>query len=384
MRESKESRTSPAISRRAKSLVLLAGLVGIIGCAGPKNLVDVDTTVPVESVPDVSMHKIYIATSRTPSDDPGEFFSGERGEGLRFASVEVSIPRNRQPGTISIPSRPPADPEKHFVIDDPALFRERAEFRSDLTAYLRGLPADRRDVILYVHGYNTNTTAAILQIAQFVEDTGYKGVPILFTWASSANTLKYVYDMNSALVARDHLVSMFETMNIPAVKGYDVVAHSMGTFLVMEASRQIVLTTGLNPTGKVKNVILAAPDIDIDLFKAQIKLIPENQRNIVVLVSSDDKALRASKRVAGGISRVGQTPIEELASLGVIAVDLSAVDDTDSLSHAKFKNSPEVVQLIGNSMKSRQSFNQRPSLGFGKALAVTVEGTVGVVTPSLD
>lgn len=353
----------------------------LLGCAGPKNLVDVPTVVPVESVPDLKRHRIFMATSRAPSDDPAEFFSGERGDGVNFASVEVTIPPNRATGSVQTPARPPSDPRKHFVIDEASVYDNRTDFQTDFSAYMRSLPGDKRDVLVYVHGYNTNVTSAILQLAQFVQDTGYDGVPLLFTWASSANTLKYVYDINSALVARDDLVSMLETLELPAVEGYSVVAHSMGTFLVMEASRQIVMTTGINATGKVRNVVLAAPDIDIDLFKEQIKLIPEDQRNIVVLVSSDDKALRASQRVAGGVSRVGQSKVEQLSELGVIAIDLSEADEPGTLSHSKFKSSPEVVQIIGNSINSSETFNAGPRLGLGQTLAVGVEGTVRAITP---
>lgn len=379
------SASHPARIRRRLALLLgsccLASIV-LVGCAGPKNLVGTPTTVAVETVPDVSRHRIFLATSRAPSEDAAEFFSGARGTGLSFASVNVSVPPNRTPGSVDTPKRPPSDPSRHFVIEDAKTYTERTAFRKELSAYLRSLPRDQRELLIYVHGYNTNTTSAILQITQFVEDTGYGGVPLLFSWASSANTLKYVYDMNSALVARDHLVSMLQTVEIEAVEGYDLVAHSMGTFLVMEASRQIVMTTGLNPTGKVRNVILAAPDIDLDLFKQQIKLIPENQRNIVILVSSDDKALRASQRVAGGVARLGQTPVDALTDLGVIAIDLSDVDEPGTLSHTKFKGSPEVVQLLGNSMNAGETFNQGPLLGLGQALAVTVEGTVNAITPS--
>jgi esterase/lipase superfamily enzyme len=365
---------------RLARLALLSCIL-TAGCGAPPNLVDIETTAPVENVPDLNRHRIFVATSRAPSADPNELFSGVRGNELQYATVDVYIPQDRTPGSVNSPSRAPADPAKHFVIKSPVRYEERSDFRSDLTSYLRSRPTNQRDLLLYVHGYNTNTSSAILQIAQFVEDSGYDGVPVLFTWASSGNTLKYVYDMNSALVARDDLVSMFETMNIPAVAGYDVVAHSMGTFLVMEASRQIVMTTGLNPTGKVNNVVLAAPDIDIDLFKKQIELVPEDQRNIIVLVSKDDKALRASRRVAGGVSRVGLTDAAELSKLGVIAIDLSDVENTDTISHSKFKNSPQVVQQIGNSINSGESFNDGPRLGLGQSIAVTVEGTLDVLAP---
>jgi esterase/lipase superfamily enzyme len=354
----------------------------LANCAGPKNLIGIETDVPAESVIGISEHQVFIATSRAHSKDPAEFFSGERISGLNFASVEVSVPPNHQKGKIETPSRPPADPRKHFVISKPENFVDRGAFQNQLSTYLRTLPSERRKLLLFVHGYNTNMTSAILQVSQFVEDSGYDGVPLLFSWASSANFVKYVYDMNSALVARDHLVSMFGTLNLPAVREYDVVAHSMGTFLVMETSRQIILTTGLNPTGKLNNVVLAAPDIDVDLFYEQIKLFPKGQRNIIVLVSRDDKALRASRRVAGGVARLGQASASEISKLGVTAIDLSEVEDQGSLSHSKFKDSPEVVQQIGEALKNKQSFNTSPNLSIGQAIAVGVDGTLNVLNPA--
>jgi len=356
-------------------------LAALSACAGPKDLVGIETEVPVEIVAGTTKHSVFIATSRASSEDPAEFFSGKRISGLNFASVEVSVPPNHTKGKIETPRRAPADPRKHFVLNDPRNFEGRASFQQRLSEYLMTLPPERRKLLIFVHGYNTNMTSAILQASQFVEDSGYDGVPLLFSWASNAKTLEYVYDINSALVARDHLVAMFDTINLPAVGEYDVVAHSMGTFLVMEASRQIVLTTGLDPTGKLKNVILAAPDIDVDLFYEQIKLFPKDQRNIIVLVSKDDKALKASRRVAGGVARLGQASASDIAQLGVTAIDLSDVEDENTLSHSKFKDSPEVVQQIGEALQNEDSFNSAPSLSIGQALAVGVDGTINALNP---
>ena len=286
------------------------------GCSGPQNLVDVETAVPVQSVADVTRHRIYIATPRALADDPSELFSGGRSSTLSFAAVDVTVPPGHQPGKIERPASLPADPRKHFVIGKPKLYEGRDEFRRSIAQAARSQPRDQHEVLLFVHGYNTNLTSAVLQMAQFVEDSGYRGVPILFTWASSGQTAKYVYDINSALVARDHLISMFSVMESSAIKGYDLVAHSMGTFLVMEAGRQVSLTTGLNPTGKAKNVVLAAPDIDLDLFVSQISRFPKRYRRVVVLVSQDDKALLASRRVAGGVARVGQIPASGTCQVG--------------------------------------------------------------------
>ncbi|WP_271952237.1 alpha/beta hydrolase [Ruegeria faecimaris] len=354
-------------------------LIALAGCGGPRDLVGVETTVPIEAVSELKQHRIYIATPRAASDDPAEFFSGRRADELSFAVVDVTVPPAHEKGKIERPRSIPADPRRHFVIRTPQRFRNGSDFQKSLSAQVNSRKTSGRDVLLFIHGYNTNLTSAVLQMAQFVEDTGYQGTPILFTWPSRGQTTKYVYDINSALIARDHLINMFSVMNSSAIEGYDLVAHSMGTFLVMEAGRQISITTGLNPTGKAHNVVLAAPDIDIDLFVSQISRFPERYRRIVVLVSEDDKALAASRRVAGGVDRVGQTPVEILAGLGINAIDLSAVEDTGSLAHSKFKDSPEIVQLLGVALEQNSSFANEARYSLGRTVGNTIDGALNVV-----
>ena len=356
-------------------------VIFLAGCSKPQNLVGVETTVPVETVQDVKKHTIYLATPRALSDDPTEFFSGRRSPKMSFASIEVTVPPAHVPGKVERPTSLPADPRKHFVLESPVLYEGRDDFKRAVGGAARSLPAKDRDVMLFVHGYNTNLTSAVLQMTQFVEDSGYTGIPILFTWASAGQTSKYAYDINSALVARDHLISMFGIMESSAVENYSLVAHSMGTFLVMEAGRQISITTGLNPTGKAENIILAAPDIDIDLFLSQIRAFPEKYRRFVILVSQDDKALRVSRRVAGGVPRLGQIPAEELTKLNLNAIDLSEIDDTGTLAHSKFKDSPEVAQLIGRAMAERSSFQSDIDLSVGQVVGRGIDGALQVVRP---
>ena len=133
---------------------------------------------------------------------------------------------------------------------------------------------------------------------------------------------------------------------------------------------------GFNTHGKVRNIVLAAPDIDIDLFQMQVRSIPEDQRNFFVLTSSDDRALATSRLIARR-SRAGQVPPEILAKLGINVIDLSQVKDTSSLAHTKFVDSPEVVQLLGNRVLAGDSFAE-PSSGV-EALLVGAGGAVSTL-----
>ena len=108
----------------------------------------------------------------------------------------------------------------------------------------------------------------------------------------------------------------------------------------------------LGKQGRLNTIVLAAPDIDIDLFKSQLSQLKYGKDKIYVLVSADDGALRVSRILSGGVDRAGQANAEEVAALGVNVIDLSKIDDSSAGSHSKFAGSPEVVQLIGRGLNA--------------------------------
>lgn len=131
----------------------------------------------------------------------------------------------------------------------------------------------------------------------------------------------------------------------------------MGAFLTMEGFVD-VQQTGRDGRGKtINHIVLASPDGDIDLFRTQLGLLPRDVREkMYLLVSQDDKALRLSRRIAGGVPRVGAANTAELEQLGVTVIDLSRIDDSNSGSHSKFAGSPTVVRLLGAGLKSVSRF----------------------------
>ncbi|WP_161492582.1 alpha/beta hydrolase [Pseudophaeobacter leonis] len=109
----------------------------------------------------------------------------------------------------------------------------------------------------------------------------------------------------------------------------------------MEAIVDAAQAGDFDQTGRLRNVVLASPDIYYDLFRSQIGQIDTTFDRFFVLLSHDDYALRASRIIAGGVPRVGAADAEDLAQLGVHAVDLSEIHDQNSDSHSKFAGRPE-------------------------------------------
>ena len=125
--------------------------------------------------------------------------------------------------------------------------------------------------MVFVHGYNTGFDNAVYRVTQIAHDSGYSGTPVLFSWASGGKTTDYVYDKESASVARDQLEATLRLLAQSGARRIDIVAHSMGTWVTMEALRQLAITGDRDLGGKLGDVVLASPDIDVDVFKSQMR-----------------------------------------------------------------------------------------------------------------
>jgi esterase/lipase superfamily enzyme len=365
------------MNRRSFILLSSASIAG--ACSRPENLIgSIDASSPASELATLKRHRLLIATNRRPSTNPLEAFSGQRGSGLLFSAIDVSIPPGHVAGRVEMPRHGAPDPRRHFVIHDARNIGSPSGFQRALGKELSRRPHGRRNAVLFVHGYRQTLSSAILHLAQFVEDSGYDGVPVLFSWPSNGRRFDYLYDLNSAILSRNDFLKLNALKNVPELESYEIFAHSMGNVVVMEALRQRALTGPPLSSTKLNGIVLASPDIDFDLFREQLTAIPDRQRNFVVLTSRDDAALGLSQRLAGGRIRVGRAHPEALAALGVSVIDLSAVDDETSTHHSKFQDSPELVRLIGTRMLSGDQFGRhggnsvihRFSVGVGETVEV--------------
>jgi esterase/lipase superfamily enzyme len=125
----------------------------------------------------------------------------------------------------------------------------------------------------------------------------------------------------------------------------------------METLRQLAITGDRDLGGKLGDVVLASPDIDVDVFKSQMRRYGKPDKPFILLLSDDDRALRLSGLIAGSRPRVGDyRDAADLASYGVTVVDLSKVKGTDSFNHTKFADNPMMVQMIGQRLREDDGF----------------------------
>jgi esterase/lipase superfamily enzyme len=124
----------------------------------------------------------------------------------------------------------------------------------------------------------------------------------------------------------------------------------------METLRQLAITGDRDLGGKLGDVVLASPDIDVDVFRSQMRRYGKPNRPFFLMLSADDRALRLSGILAGN-KRVGDYQnASDLAELGVVVVDLSKEKAGDSLNHTKFADNPTLVKLLGQRLREDDGY----------------------------
>jgi esterase/lipase superfamily enzyme len=374
-----QPRTDITPAAYALRLAATALVIALTGCASRPEPALKLATLPAAGASSINL---LIATTRRPSDDPGIRFGGERTLTTRFASMTVSIPARHQSGDIAWPQGGAPDAANAF-----AATRFETIPRESIRAALQDSIRQSRSshVLVFVHGYNTRFDEAAFRLAQIVHDSGAPVTPVLFSWPSWGSLSSYPYDRESAAISRDGLETVLTALSRePGVSQVSILAHSMGGWLTLEALRQMAIRNRqIFP--KITDIMLAAPDVDVDVASAQgrvIQSVPKKAR-ITLFVSGDDKALNASRFLWGSRDRLGSLdPKAEpyrtnLAKSGVEVIDLTSTDGGDSLNHGKFATSPTVVRLIGTRLASGQRLHGESSLG-ERAGAVT-QGTVKIL-----
>jgi len=363
-----------------KIVAVIASLAVLSSCGG--RLIGV-MTPSGQVAPGTSQVHLLAATTRAPSEDKSILFSGERGTDLKVDAITVSIPpeANRTVGQVQWPARLPANPLKEFSTVSVRPMLSKAD---DEAWVKQHMPKSRR-ALVFVHGFNNRYEDAVYRFAQIVHDSGADVVPVVFTWPSRASIFDYNYDKESTNYSRDALEDLLRRIVADkSISEVTVMAHSMGTWLAVEALRQMAIRDG-KTLPKIKNVILASPDLDVDVFSRQFRSLGKNPPHFTLFVSQDDRALSVSRRISGNVDRLGQVDANaepyrtEFEKAGISVIDLTKLKSGDSLNHGKFAESAEVVQLIGQRLVAGQTITDS-DVGLGEAVgavALGVSTTVG-------
>src|SRR5215467_579544 len=211
---------------------------------------------------------------------------------------------------------------------------------------LLGQATSGRDLLIYVHGFNQTFEAAALDAARLSDGVKFAGDTMVFSWPSRARLFDYNYDRESAMWSRDALDQVLEDLLAsPTVGRVNIVAHSVGTMLTMEAMRQLYAKLGDYAADRIGALVFASPDIDMDVFTASVQRIGPLGPKVTIITATDDRALAVSRWVNGSTSRVGAAEKAQLEKLGLRVIDASS-QGWGILNHDRFLSNAGVRQAI--------------------------------------
>lgn len=265
---------------------------------------------------------------RTGSDDPNAFY-GATPAPLDLGVVTVSVPRNREVGSIPRRDNYPGDLDQYrgayFILERVEPFADDYAFTDALGEAMAA--SERRELLVFIHGYNSDFRGAAERAAQLAVDLEIDGVPALYSWPSRASLLGYFADgreVNDENV-RDLVDYLFLLMNGANADRIHIVAHSMGNRFLARALEQLAETYPNPPEPLFDQVVWASPDVDAEEFMALIPQVNHLASGMTLYASSRDRALLLSRRINGGNPRAGDSsPPYPVVVAGLSTVDTSA------------------------------------------------------------
>ena len=219
----------------------------------------------------------------------------------------------------------------------------RTSFLADLERAAARTP--RREVLLFIHGFDNSFEDAAKTATRVAHGVGFAGASVLYSWPSVGSAASYLHDRNNAYWAVHYLkVFLRDVLAAQWIDRVNVVVHSMGNEVFIRAYAELAdecERAGSGDLRKLKNIVLAAPDVDREIFLDQhaAKLMVQGAR-IVLYTSRSDIALSASSLVQGGdYERLGKN----VACIpGLHVTDVSDVK-TDLLGHSWIADSRSVL-----------------------------------------
>ncbi|MCL6229586.1 alpha/beta hydrolase [Bartonella bilalgolemii] len=335
-----------------KQLVLFICVTFLVACGGSRavlwhgihatpSMVATQRKVEKQILPKAVI-PVYVATSRMMQDNYSQPYGAERSNKVYYNRVDIGIPQQHVKGMVETNAYKPSH-DKYFAAVALQKYDNKEQFKQQLNIALAKKTKGKKEIFLFIHGYNNNFADGTFRTAQFAYDYSLNVVNVHYSWPSAGAIPLYIYDRDSANFARDGLIELLMTISETDADKVSIIAHSMGNFVTMEAFRTLALQGKYKLIHRITSFLMAAPDIDLDVFERQLNDIKILPQPTAILVSRKDKALALSGRLTGGHPRVGDgSNIEILQKNGIAILDLSNIDGG---THNVFASSPTLMAL---------------------------------------
>ena len=256
--------------------------------------------------------KFFYATNRVAADPQGsvaERFERQRESQLKFGSFDTRIEPSLGLGMI-------LDASDWFLNEEIRLLdvsaMEHEAFVEKLREQVEESPY--RSLLLVVHGFREAFPSALRKTAFLAHVLDINTPVVVFDWpgdqGSSLNGYRRARGVARASGAE--LAAMLELI-VEEVRPERLwmIANSMGGQVVVDAFHLLDDDADYaDLQTEIENVVLTAPDVDHEEFNAQFKQeITDLAENVTVYVSSNDRALLASRLINRGL-RLGESTLD--------------------------------------------------------------------------
>lgn len=299
------------------TILMWVMIASLVGCAAPHKVVAPPppppdpAPAPVPELRGVDYRgqdiTVWYGTNRQPGDlsSMEKPYGNQRDSRLNYGKCLVHIPKNHKRGSLGS-SLPWKD-------DDPIAYKATFSlteqvFWKELQAALAGIEQNERRVMVFVHGYKNSFVDAARRTAQIWADLGVKGVPAFFNWPSRGGVLQYTVDEASIEASEGYLAEfLIGMLNRLDADDVHVIAHSMGNRALLRVVNNATEMARIKTGKKFSQIILAAPDLDLDVFNRLAAAYKRVAERTTLYISEKDRAVLLSHALHAS-PRVGAPP----------------------------------------------------------------------------
>lgn len=322
-------------------------------------------------------YPVWFGTNRKPLDaaDPGKGFGAEIDERIHYGKRIVRIPSSHRTGELGSPlwKRLLTGVDDRLAVD-PATVLAADAFARDVRKFIAGLDPSDRNVLVYIHGFNTSFDDATRRAAQLGFDLKVPGITVLYSWPSRGSLGAYVNDLSAIEASEAQIADFLVGVTALADRGkVHIIAHSMGNRGLLRAMHRATTQAALRSGTRFGQIFLSAPDMNINLFRQLASVYPQVAERTTLYVADQDKALAALEWMTEGGRAGGAPPVLVLPGIDTVRVRGTSLFQ---LGHSYFAEEPDVLRDIRAQLYWKESPARRQAR-FGWPVPDSAPGATG-------
>jgi esterase/lipase superfamily enzyme len=308
------------------------------------------------------VYPVWFATNRKSKIFGRAGFSSGRANRLALGRVNVLVPKTHRFGETGNPFW-----KRLFRLD---LRDDHLRIQSLLTLGHDAFYTEMGDVmkaarensglataLVFLHGFNVTFEEAAIRAAQIGFDLKVQGATAFFSWPSFGKVSKYAADEASIEASEpyitDFLIDFAANCNADKVH---LIAHSMGNRGLLRSLQRVAARAEDASKLKFEQLILAAPDVDRDVFIELAKSFDRHCKRTTLYASGHDLPVYVSDRLHS-FPRAGYIPPYTVVS----GIDTIVVPNfkLDLLGHSYFAQAEALLHDIFDLMQRDADPGQR-------------------------